>query len=157
QTQPPATVARRDLFAPQDTAAQAPLEFPEAPSPTLIPEPAAPQIAQLQMVSEFLESYRPSQRFRNEQAYEIEVAQAMRHHFGTENVKTQVNIAGGRIDIEALGIGIEIKVPNSRSQLQTLLGQVSVYRNYYGPNLLVVIFNDFAKVQDVNEFSNLLR
>lgn len=157
QTQPPATVARRDLFAPQDTAAQAPLEFPEAPSPTLIPEPAAPQIAQLQMVSEFLESYRPSQRFRNEQAYEIEVAQAMRHHFGNENVKTQANIPGGRIDIEVLGIGVEIKVPTSRGSLQTLLGQMSIYRNYYGANVVVLVFNDLAKYQDVNEFGNILR
>ncbi len=148
--------ARRELFAPQSPG-ELPLEFPEEPPSSLIPEPKAPFVAQLQMVSELLEAYRPSQRFRNEQAYEIEVAQSMRHHFGAENVKTQVNIAGGRIDIEALGIGIEIKVPGSRSQLQTLLGQVSIYRNYYGPNLLVVIFNDFAKVQDVNEFSNLLR
>jgi hypothetical protein len=123
----------------------------------MIPEPVAPQIAQLQMVTEFLESYQPSQRFRNEQSYEIEVAQAMRHHFGKENVKTQANIPGGRVDIEVLGIGVEIKVPASRGQLQTLLGQVSIYRNYYGPNVVVLIFNDFAKFQDVNEFSNLLR
>jgi hypothetical protein len=152
----PRPPARRELFAPQ-TPGELPLEFPEEPPSSLIPEPRAPFVAQLQMVTEVLDAYRPSQRFRNEQAYEIEVAQSMRHHFGAENVKTQVNIAGGRIDIEALGIGIEIKVPNARSKLQTLLGQVSVYRNYYGPNLLVVIFNDFAKVQDVNEFSNLLR
>jgi len=110
------------------------------------------------MVTEFLERYRPSQRFRNEQAYEIELAQAMRHYFGEENVKTQASIVGGRVDIEVLGIGVEIKVPSSRSQLQTLLGQVSsVYRNFYGPNVAVVVFNDFAKVQDVNEFSNILR
>ena len=157
QPQPQATPVRRDLFATQDTAAQAPLEFPEVPSPTLIPEPAAPQIAQLQMVSEFLGNYRPSQRFRNEQAYEIEVAQAMRHHFGNENVKTQANIPGGRIDIEVLGIGVEIKVPNSRGQLQTLLGQTSIYRNYYGANLVILVFNDLAKYQDVNEFANILR
>ncbi len=157
QPRPQATPVRRDVFAPQDTASQAPLEFPEVPSPNLIPEPAAPQIAQLQMVSEFLENYRPSQRFRNEQAYEIEVAQAMRHHFGSENVKTQANIPGGRIDIEVLGIGVEIKVPNSRGQLQTLLGQTSIYRNYYGANLVILVFNDLAKYQDVNEFANILR
>ncbi len=149
-------VLRRDLFIPEDSAAQPPLQFPEAPSPTLIPEPHAPQVAQLQMVAEFLQSYVPSKRFRNEQAYEIEVAQAMRHQFGTENVKTQANIYGGRIDIEVLGIGVEIKVPANRTQLQTLLGQVSIYRNYYGPNLMVVIFNDLCKVQDVTEFQNVL-
>jgi len=141
----------------QEVVTPPPLEFPEEPSPTLIPEPIAPQIAQLQMVSEFLEGYRPSQRFRNESAYEIEVAQAMRHHFGSENVKTQANIAGGRIDIEVLGIGVELKVPASRGQLQTLLGQTQIYRNYYGANLIVVVFNDLAKYQDVNEFANILR
>lgn len=158
QQQPIRPLARQESAAPQYAPSEpAPLEFPETPPTTLIPEPVAPQIAQLQMVAEFLESYRPSQRFRNEQSYEIEVAQAMRHHFGPENVKTQANIPGGRIDIEVLGIGVEIKVPISRGQLQTLLGQVSIYRNYYGSNVVVLIFNDFAKFQDVNEFSNLLR
>ncbi len=146
---------RRDLFAPQERMGQ-PLEFPETPSPSLIPETHAPQIAQLQMVAEFLRTYVPSKRFRNESAYEIEMAQAMRHHFGAENVKTQVNIYGGRIDIEALSIGVEIKVPASRTQLQTLLGQISIYRDYYGPNLMVIVFNDLCKVQDVTEFANIL-
>ena len=157
ESQPPHQAVQREPPSLQETARPVPLEFPETPSPTLLPEPVAPQIAQLQMVSEFLESYRPSQRFRNEQAYEIEVAQSMRHHFGNDNVKTQANIAGGRIDIEALGIGVEIKVPTSRGQLQTLLGQILVYRNYYGPNLVVLVFNDLAKYQDVNEFANILR
>jgi len=155
--QSPTPVARREILAAQDTPSQAPLEFPEVPPPGLIPEPVAPQIAQLQMVAEFLESFRPSQRFRSEQAYEIEVAQSMRHRFGDANVKTQANIPGGRIDIEVLGIGVELKVPTSRSQLQTLLGQVSIYRNYYGANLVVIVFNDLAKYQDVNEFANILR
>src|SRR6266566_4003704 len=157
QPQGSGAVPRREPFATQDTQSQAPLEFPEVPPPGLIPEPVAPQIAQLQMVSEFLEKYQPSQRFRNEQSYEIEVAQSMRHHFGNENVKTQANIPGGRIDIEVLGIGVEIKVPTSRGQLQTLLGQVSIYRNYYGANLVILVFNDLAKYQDVNEFANILR
>jgi hypothetical protein len=156
--QPTRPVPRQESAAPQYAPSEPPpLEFPETPPTTLIPEPVAPQIAQLQMVAEFIESYHPSQRFRNEQSYEIEVAQAMRHHFGSENVKTQANIPGGRIDIEVLGIGVEIKVPISRGQLQTLLGQVSIYRNYYGSNVVVLIFNDFTKFQDVNEFANLLR
>lgn len=153
----PRPAVQREPPPSQETVIPPPLEFPEEPSPSLIPEPVAPQVAQLQMVSEFLGNYRPSQRFRNEQAYEIEVAQAMRHQFGPENVKTQANIPGGRIDIEVLGIGVEIKVPTSRGQLQTLLGQTSIYRNYYGPNLAVVVFNDLAKYQDVNEFANILR
>lgn len=53
--------------------------------------------------------------------------------------------------------GVEVKVPSSRGQLQTLLGQTSIYRTYYGPNLVVVVFQDLAKYQDVNEFSNILR
>ena len=157
RVQPTRTPQRRELFAPQDTSTLSPLEFPETPSPSLIPEAQAPQIAQLQMVSEFLENYRPSRRFRNEQAYEIEIAAEMRQQFGAENVKTQVSIYGGRIDVEVLGIGVEIKVPASRGQLQTLLGQISIYRQQYGPNLMVVIFSDLAKMQDITEFANVLR
>ena len=130
---------------------------PETPSPTLIPQGHAAQIPQLQLVQEFVESYRPSRRFANEQAYEIEMAQAARAKFGEEAVKTQVMIFGGRIDMEILGIGIELKCPNSRTQLQTLLGQTQIYRNSYGPNLMVVIFQDLAKQQDLHEFGNLLR
>ena len=147
---------RHDVFA-QPQPYVPPLEFPESQSPTLIPEAHAPQIPQLQMISEFIEAYRPSRRFANEQAYEIELAQALRGRFGEENVKTQVTIYGGRIDIEVLGIGLEIKVPASRSQLQTLLGQISIYKNSYGSNLMIVIFNDLGKHQDVTEFSSLLR
>ena len=147
---------RRELFATHEPIDK-PFEYLATPPRGLIPEPHAPQIAQLQMVSEFLESYRPSRRFGNEAAYEIEVSEAMRHRFGPQNVKTQVSIYGGRIDIEVLGIGLEIKVPENRSQLHTLLGQVSSYSRFYGTNLMVVIFNDYAKVQDVTEFSNTLQ
>ncbi|MGA7922849.1 MAG: hypothetical protein WCA77_02600, partial [Thermoplasmata archaeon] len=153
----PERLSRREQVFVRQPPAPEPLFLPHQQSPTLIPETHAAQIPQLQLVQEFIESYRPSRRFANEQAYEIEMAQAARAKFGDEAVKTQVTIFGGRIDIEVLGIGIEIKVPNSRSQLQTLLGQVQIYRNSYGPNLMVVIFQDLGKQQDLHEFGNLLR
>jgi len=109
------------------------------------------------MVAEFLESYRPSQRFRNEQSYEIEVSPGDAASLRPGECSNPATFPAVESTIEALGIGVEIKVPISRGQLQTLLGQVSMYRNYYGANVVVLIFNDFAKFQDVNEFANLLR
>ena len=150
------SIPKRELPAP-DMSREIPLEYSETPPPTLIPESTAPQLVQLQKVVEFLEDFRPTQRYRDEHKYEIELAQAMRSHFQPENVKTQATIPGGRIDIEVLGVGVEIKVPSSRAQLLTLVGQMTIYRNYYGPNAVVVVFNDFAKYQDINEFRNILQ
>lgn len=124
--------------------------------PGTVAQQIPPKVEELKQLMDFLDHWRPSKRFRLEQAYEIELAAELRSRFGQENVKTQVSIYRGRIDIEALGIGIEIKMPETRSHLQTLLGQIWVYEQTYGPNLIVVIFHDFAKVQDVVEFRNAL-
>lgn len=161
--QPPVTPAtprpgpQPEQTVTQEATPEALNERAEMPAKPLIPEPIAPQVAQLKMVTEFLEEYRPSQRFQDEQAYQIELAAEMRNRFGRDNVKVQAYIPGGRIDLEVLGIGVELKVPSSRGNLQTLWGQAQMYKGYYGPNLAVVIFNDFARTQDLSEFTNRFR
>jgi hypothetical protein len=102
---------------------------------------------------EFIDNWGPSQRFKDERLYQVELAGDLRHRFPGGDVKTEVNVAGGRIDVEVMGVGVELKVP-SKAQLQRLVGQARMYRKHYGPNLVLVIFNDFAKVQDINEFRN---
>lgn len=148
-------VSRGDFFRPQE-AHTPPLVFPDNQPPTS-PSPKAPLEGPLHVLSEFFDTYRPSARFKNEMAYEVEVAAMLRAKFGEENVRTQVSIYGGRIDLEVMGVGIELKVPATRGNLQTLLGQVATYANFYGPNLIVVIMGDLARVQDVNEFAGILR
>lgn len=62
-----------------------------------------------------------------------------------------MNVLDGRIDIEVLGIGVELKVPN-KAQLQRLVGQAIMYHKHYGPNLIIVIFADKARLQDIVAF-----
>lgn len=134
------------------------------PSPTTRPEPLPPTPPSpaiqarpdLERVIEFIETWHPSNRFKDESKYEIELAAQLRHRFGNEAVLTQFNVSGGRIDIEVLGIGIELKVP-SKVQMQRLVGQSLMYKRHYGPNIVVVIFNDRAKTQDIIAFGNDLR
>lgn len=146
---------RRSVFeSPPDD--QQPLSLDSTRPPDQVTKQIPPKVEELKQLTEFIDHWRPSKRFRSEQAYEIELAAVLRSRFGQDEVKTQVSIYRGRIDIEALGIGIEIKMPETRSDLQRLLGQIWVYEHTYGPNLIVVIFHDFAKVQDVAEFRNAL-
>lgn len=153
----PSQTYRTETLIQQESTQITPSELPKRFTPQPTPEPSAPSFEPIKMVISVLERYCPSQRFRDEKKYEIEVAQAMRHYFQPDNVKTQANIPNGRIDIEVMGVGVEIKVPASRSALHTLLGQVQIYRNYYGTNVVVLIFNDLAKSQDINEYCNILR
>jgi hypothetical protein len=130
---------------------------PPPPPPSVVPEPPSkpsiPARPELGSIMEFIKNWWPSQRFENERLYQVELATELRHRFPDGDVKTEVNVAGGRIDIVVFGVGIEIKVP-TKVQLQRLIGQVRMYRRHYGPNVAVVIFKDIAKVQDINEFSN---
>lgn len=139
-----------------------PIEPPEhlvtlPPPPSSVPEPvptpSIPARPGLDSVIEFIEDWGPTQRFKDESKYQIELAADLRNKFGSKSVMTELNVLGGRIDIEVLGIGVEIKVP-SKVQLQRLIGQANMYQKYYGPNIIVVIFNDKAKAQDINWFCN---
>jgi hypothetical protein len=105
-------------------------------------------------VINFLNNFYPSKRYRREELYEVELASELRQQFGNENVRTQTSIKGGRIDIEVGNIGIELKVPESRSDLHRLVGQVVTYKKHYGKNFIIVIFCDKVSIQDLYEFKN---
>jgi len=129
------------------------------PPPPLVPEPPPPSIPSLPSlvsVVEFIEKWHPRARYDDESKYEIELAAQLCHKFGDEAVLTQYNVPGGRIDIQVMGIGLELKVP-SKVQMQRLIGQSLGYRKHYGPNIIAVIFRDRAKSQDIIAFSNDLK
>ncbi len=135
-----------------------PLESPEPeiPPPTPIPEPPVPSIPALpglESVVEFIQKWNPRARYDDESKYEIELAAQLCHRFGDDAVLTQYNVPGGRIDIQVMGIGLELKVP-SKVQMQRLIGQSLMYKKHYGPNIIAVIFRDRAKSQDIIAFSN---
>lgn len=98
----------------------------------------------------------PSARFDDELNYEIELAAQLRNKFGNEAVKRQWNVPGGRIDIQVMGVGLELKVPN-KAQLHRLIGQSIGYLKHYGPNFIVVIFRDRTTSQDIIASSNDLQ
>jgi hypothetical protein len=131
--------------------------IPQPAPSTPVPEYTPPQIDSLRAVMEFLDSYRPDQRYHEEDKYEIELALKLGHRFGVQNVRRQRNVPGGRIDIEVLGIGVELKLPKTKAQLYSLEGQATGYQRYYGPNLAVLIVNEEMKYTDVNEYVNKLR
>jgi hypothetical protein len=137
-----------------------PSELELSQPPPLVPEspPALsiPALPALDSIMAFLESWYPAARYDDESKYEIELATQLRHKFGDDSVMTQYNVAGGRIDIQVMGVGLELKVP-SKVQMQRLIGQSLMYKKHYGPNVVAVIFRDRAKSQDIIAFSNDLR
>jgi len=132
-------------------------DVPTPPPPVAEPPPPSiPALPGIESVVEFMEKWHPRVRYDDESKYEIELAAQLCHKFGDEAVLTQHNVPGGRIDIQVMGIGLELKVP-SKVQMQRLIGQALGYQKYYGPNLIVVIFHGNAKTQDIIAFSNDLR
>lgn len=94
-------------------------------------------------VAEFLDQYRPSRRFDRELYFQIELAEALRGRFGREVVQTEVPIpGGGRVDIEVLGVGVELKIAGSTQATRDLPAQLKTYQDHYGPNLVAVVFDD---------------
>jgi hypothetical protein len=128
-------------------------------APVIAPMPTAAldQNQRFQAIASFLEAYIPSRRFRKENMYEVEISASLSQHFGPENIKTQLTTSGGRIDIDAFGVGIEVKVPKSVGELQRLIGQATMYQRAYGTNLIVLLFGDLSKRQDLIEYANMLR
>jgi len=129
-------------------------DIPSPPPPSVPQPPPTPYIParpELDSVVEFIDKWRPAKPWRVEEKYQIELSTKLSSEFGDECVKTELNVLDGRIDIDVMGIGIELKVP-SKTQLQRLVGQANMYRKHYGPNLVVVIFAEKARMQDIIAF-----
>lgn len=73
--------------------------------------------------------------------------------FGADAVFEQQPIAHGSIlkidfhvgDPHGHGVGVEVKMPTSNSDIQRTLGQIDQYQSRYGTNLILMVLNDFLK------------
>jgi hypothetical protein len=123
-----------------------PTQTPASPpqsTPVVSIRPQVARVPEFLRVAEFIDDFRPSRRFDRELLFQIELAEALRGQFGREAVKTELPIpGGGRVDIEVCNVGIELKLAASVQALQTLPGQLEVYRTHYGPNLIAMVFDD---------------
>jgi len=124
---------------------------PPSSTPEPPPMPSIPARPGLDSVVEFIDKWRPTKPYRDEEKYQIELFSKLCSKFGDEHVMQELNVLDGRIDIEVMGVGVELKVPN-KAQLQRLVGQAIMYRKHYGPNLVVVIFAEKARLQDIIAF-----
>lgn len=131
---------------------------PPPVSTTSVPMTAArpPRAPQYDRLADFLDRYAPSDRFAREREFEIELAQALRNEFGRLHVQRQVPIPQGIIDIQVSGIGIELKIAGTPGSVQRLPGQLTGYREHYGPNLMVVVIDDTGDEEGMLELRRSL-
>lgn len=144
--------------APNEATGPRPLEYKDFSSsiPPVSeissPAPIIPVLPEFDDIFRFVDEWRPTKPYKDEVGYEVELDTRLRARFGDACVKNQRHVLDGRIDIEAMGVGIELKVPTNKAMLQRLVGQAMMYRKHYGPNLIVVIIAGKAKLQDVLAF-----
>lgn len=111
----------------------------------------------LEEVLEFIRFYQSPQPFRDEQRYKDSLAAAIAQKFGSDSVRQEMPITGGRIDIDLyFQIGIELKFPTSQGDLDRLAGQAQKYQRHYGPNLIVVLFAGGYNQRDLAACRNWL-
>jgi hypothetical protein len=80
-------------------------------------------------------------------------------------VYEQVAIAHGtilKIDFhvgqpQGAGVGIEVKMPTSNSEIQKALGQVDQYLRRYGSELIMFVIQDFLKPDGIHFFQEELK
>jgi hypothetical protein len=60
-------------------------------------------------------------------------------------------------DPQGAGVGVEVKMPTSNSDIQKALGQVDQYQRRYGSELIVFVLQDFIKPAEVVFFQRELQ
>ena len=102
--------------------------------------PGTVQRSGLPEVVAFIESYRFGASWPDEKHYEAELLGALRAKFTVGSVFNQVQVqGGGRVDIEACKVGIEVKVPTTTKHVEELVTQVMKYQRHYEENMIAVI------------------
>jgi hypothetical protein len=114
--------------------------------------PAPPRdVTQIMLpnVIQILENYQPLNFYR-ERDLEDDLMAELREHFGFENVHHQVKDMAGTVDIH-IGplygpgaIGMEIKLPKNKSEIDRLKGQVWNYQQRYGQNVIIYFLSKDA-------------
>jgi hypothetical protein len=131
-----------------------PLPTPVVPLPP--PVPSIPACPEFDGVVRFIEDWEPTKPHETEEGYQLDLEIRLRTAFGEDRVKTQLHVLGGRIDLDVMGIGIELKVPTNMNMLRSLIGQARMYRRHYGPNLVLVIMSGRTKLQNILQYKTEL-
>ena len=105
-------------------------------------------------ILDILEDFQP-ETVRDEEDLEKQLYQFLRARLGS-NVKRQYQVGDQKIDI-AVGdsVGIEIKIAESRSKLQRLVGQVLDYVEYFDEVIAVIL--DVGANVDIDNYIKKLR
>jgi hypothetical protein len=108
----------------------------------------------LSLIYDFLDKYKIKSYEINSKLIEPEISNALSREYGHRNVKTQVSVTGGKIDIECKNIGIEIKTPTSRNDLRSMVAQLIDYKKTYNSNLIVLVVNAGARPTDIYTYTD---
>jgi hypothetical protein len=85
--------------------------------------------------------------------------------FGDETVAEELAVGHGssilKIDFHVgdpagKGVGIEVKMPSTMSDVQRALGQLSQYQSHYGSELVLLVLQDFLKPEILRFFQDEL-
>ena len=77
----------------------------------------------------------------SEKEFERDFVMWAKGKFGNANVVTQYAVGRTRIDVVIGGVGVELKYPKTPKPLQTLRGQIDVYKQHFGNNIMVLLFS----------------
>lgn len=97
----------------------------------------------------WLSNFQHKKPENREALYEKELDIMASEKFGSKNVRTQVNVTDGRIDMEICGVGIELKLPKSDNELEIMMKNLRKYKIHYGDNLILVMYFGKGARRDV--------
>ena len=114
--------------------------------------PGGSQTPPADVVAKHIELLAIAKRGRLERDYCEHVWGELSEVFGERNVHEQLAVAHGstlKIDFhvgppQSAGVGVEVKLPTSNSEIQRAMGQTDQYRTRYGETLIMLIFPDFV-------------
>ncbi len=116
-----------------------------------VSRPGTPSEWNVGLVKPFIEMYPILKRGRYERDFYDAFEDEMAEIFERANIHPQLAIAFGtslKIDFHIgpaaeKGVGVEMKMPTSNSEIQKAIGQLDQYRERYGSNLLLLLLPDF--------------
>lgn len=106
----------------------------------------------VETVADAMRGYGLKHRYSKEPEFERDLLVWCRGEFGGRNVVSQYGVAKSRIDMVVGGVGIELKLARTASDLVRLRGQVEIYRSYFGKKLIVVVVLAGVEPAIVGEF-----
>ncbi len=137
------------------------IHFREGWLPRIEPGSGAPTAA---VVMQFLAWFPITKSGKYEKDYYPIIHDELSEVFG-DTVYEQQAVAHGTIlkidfhvgEPQGAGVGIEVKMPTSNSEIQKALGQVDQYVRRYGGELVIFVLQDFLKPDGIHFFQAELK